>query len=162
MSDGSSLKNYVQTMRQWIGHERMFVPGVRAVIVNADGKILLQKRGDLDIWGLPGGSMELDETVLEALRREIWEETGITVKDPQPMGIYCGPIHRITYPNGDQIQCFGLAFIVRSWEGEFVADGDESKELRFFSQDEIPKTMLPTHSKTVEDYFQYKGQFFVD
>lgn len=162
MADVSSEKNYVQSIRQFVGNQRMFVPGVRAVIVNTEGKILLQKRGDLDIWGIPGGSMELDETVLEALKREIWEETGITIIDAEPMGIYCGPIHRITYPNGDQINCFGLAFIVRKWEGEPVADGDESKELRFFSQDEIPASMLPTHSKTVKDFFQYQGKFFVD
>lgn len=55
--------SYVQDIRKLVGSCRIFVPGIRAVIVNDVGEILLQQRTDNDLWGLPGGSVELDETV---------------------------------------------------------------------------------------------------
>jgi ADP-ribose pyrophosphatase YjhB (NUDIX family) len=108
---------YLKEIRKLVGAARLFVPGVRAIIIDEAGDILLQRRTDSGLWGLPGGSVELDETVFEALKREVLEKTSLTVIDAEPMGVYCGPNQKFAYPNGDKVQCFAIAFIVKKWEG---------------------------------------------
>lgn len=155
------MKSYVKRMRERIGSMRMFVPGVRAVILNDAGEVLLQRRTDMALWGLPAGSVELDETVLEALRREVAEETSLEIIEAEPMGLYCGPTQKNTYPNGDEIQCFAIAFIVRRWEGRPRADGVEGSDLRFFALSQLPEDLVPFHRETLEDYGKYEGTFLV-
>ncbi|MEN6321114.1 MAG: NUDIX domain-containing protein [Syntrophaceae bacterium] len=151
--------NYSIEIRRLVGSRRVFMPGVRAIIVNRDGEILLQHRRDNALWGLPGGSVELDETALEALRREVAEETSLEVIEVEPMGLYCGPGQKFIYPNGDQVQCFAIAFIVRKWHGSPCADGKEGVAVRFFSQLELPDNVVPVHRQTLEDYLRYDGSF---
>ena len=155
------MKSYVKRMRERIGSMRMFVPGVRAIILNDAGEVLLQRRTDMALWGLPAGSVELDETVLEALHREVAEETSLKIIEADPMGLYCGPTQKNTYPNGDEIQCFAVTFIVRRWEGEPRADGVEGSELRFFALSQLPEDLVPFHRETLVDYRSYKGRFLV-
>ena len=67
---------YVEELRALIGTRTLINPGVRAVIRDEAGAVLLQLRGDFKIWGLPAGGMELGESVQDAVRREVYEETG--------------------------------------------------------------------------------------
>ncbi|MCU0599521.1 MAG: NUDIX domain-containing protein [Desulfobacterales bacterium] len=152
---------YLQEIRKLVGAARLFVPGVRAVITDKTGDILLQRRTDSGLWGLPGGSVELDETVLEALKREILEETSLNVIDAEPMGVYCGPGQKFVYPNGDQVQCFAIAFIVTKWSGHPQADQMEGSETRFFPISYLPENLVPIHRQTIVDYTQFKGKFLL-
>jgi ADP-ribose pyrophosphatase YjhB (NUDIX family) len=151
--------SYIQTIRRLVGHQRIFVPGVRAILLNERGEILLQHRSDSDVWGLPAGVVEMDETVFEALQREVEEETSIQVLEAEPIALYSGPEHRYTYPNGDQVQCFAMSFLVTKWEGCPRVNDDESRELRFFAIDEIPAGLFSTHRVTIDDYTRYDGRF---
>ncbi|MDX9752698.1 MAG: NUDIX domain-containing protein [bacterium] len=153
--------HYIQTLRALVGPQRIFVPGVRAILRNEHGEILLQRRSDMDLWGLPGGMVELNETVLQSLRREVWEETALTVLDAEPMGLYCGPDHHLEYPNGDQMQCFAIAFLVTRWEGTPRVNDHESLDLRFFAYSSIPSNLTTTHRLTLDDYARYQGRFLV-
>jgi len=137
------------------------VPGVRAIILNQYGEVLLQRRSDNDFWGLPGGGVELHETALEALHREVHEETRIVVCSAEPMALYSGPGQRFCYPNGDEVQPFAIAFIVREWAGKPEADGIEGLELRFWSLDALPCDIVPIHARTLEDFRAYNGRFIV-
>jgi mutator protein MutT len=150
---------YLQKMRKMVGSYRLFVPGVRAVIVNRVGEILLQRRTDTSSWGLPGGAVEPDETVFEALKREVAEETALTVMHAEPMALYCGPDQKFAYPNGDRVQCFAVAFIVRKWEGQPRADGMEGSLVRFFSLLNLPKHLVSIHKQTIKDYAGYDDTF---
>jgi mutator protein MutT len=151
--------SYLKDIRKLVGSRRMFVPGVRAVIVNNAGEILLQRRTDTDMWGLPGGSVELDETAVEALKREVAEETSLSVLEAEPMALYCGPDQKFVYPNGDCVQCFALAYIVRKWEGQPRADCIEGSMVRFFSLSKLPVRLASIHKQTIQDYAGYKGKF---
>ena len=153
--------SYLQKIRKKIGSGRIFVPGVRAIIINDADEILLQRRRDNALWGLPGGAVELDETVLEALKREVKEETALKVIEAEPMGLYCGPRQKFSYPNGDEVQCFAVAFIVRRWEGRPHADGLEGSLVRFFSISELPESLVPIHEQTIEDYIRNDGTFIL-
>jgi 8-oxo-dGTP pyrophosphatase MutT (NUDIX family) len=125
-----------------VGSCRIFIPGVRAVIVNNVGEILLQQRTDTALWGLPGGSVEPDKTVFEALKREVAEETALDVIDADPMALYCGPDQKFAYPTGEKVQCFAVAFIIQKWEGQPHADGIEGSMVRFFAISKLPEKLI--------------------
>jgi ADP-ribose pyrophosphatase YjhB (NUDIX family) len=155
------MNDYIKTMRSLIGSRPMLLPGVRALIFNPQGEILLQRRTDMPRWCLSSGSVELNETAMDALKREVMEETSLVVLDAEPMGLYSGPTQKFTYLNGDEIQCFSIAFIVRRWQGEPQADGIEGSELRFFALSQLPDELVPIHTATIEDYKTYQGTFLL-
>jgi len=113
------------------------------------------------LWGLPSGSVELDETALEALAREVFEETNLEVRQAEPMALYSGPSQRFTYHNGDEIQCFSVAFIVRGWTGEPRADGVEGSEVWFWPLNALPDDLVPVHARTLDDFRDYNGNFMI-
>jgi len=152
---------YVESLRARVGSQRILVPGVRAVILNEREEVLLQRRTDVACWGLPAGSVELDETALEALKREVFEETGLEVRQAAPMALYSGPSQRFEYPNGDEIQGFAVAFIVREWAGEPRADGVEGSEVRFWPVDALPEDLVSIHARTLDDYTRHQGSFML-
>lgn len=155
------MADYVGELRKLVGTRMLYLPGVRAIIVNDKGKILLQNRTDHKSWGLPSGSCELEDTVLESLVKEVAEETSLEVVEAEPMALYSGPPQRATYPHGDKIQCFVMTFVVRKWAGEPVADGVEGSELRWFPPDSLPENTLKLHRETVDDYLGWDGKFIV-
>ena len=152
---------YLESIRSRLGSQCILLPGVRAIILNDHQEVLLQRRTDLACWGLPSGSVELDETAFDALKREVREETGIEVRCAEPMALYSGPSQRFKYPNGDEIQCFSVAFIVRDWSGEPKADGVEGSEVRFWPMDALPQDLVTIHARTLNDFRQYHGGFLL-
>jgi ADP-ribose pyrophosphatase YjhB (NUDIX family) len=148
-------------MRSLVGNRCIFVPGVRALIIDGRDRVLLQQRSDTGCWGLPGGAVELGETVLDALSREVLEETGLRVVSAEPMALYSGPRHRFSYPNGDEVQCFAVAFIVREWAGEPLADGVEGMQVRFWPRNRLPSHLAPIHVDTLADLERYQGRFLI-
>lgn len=156
------MNEYIKEIRPLVGHRRIFLPGVRAVIHDGNGNVLLQRRTDMGIWGLPAGAVEIGETVWETLVREVREETSLEVIEAEPMALYSGEKQQFSYPNGDQIQPFAMAFIVNKWRGEPKADGAEGYEVKWFPMDGIPEDMVPVHRKVIDDYVNaYRGAFFL-
>ena len=155
------MEPYFKRIRLHLGSQCILLPGVRAIILNDRQEVLLQHRTDLNCWGLPSGSVELDETALDALKREVREETGIEVHHAEPMALYSGPSQRFRYPNGDEVQGFAVAFIVRDWTGEPQADGVEGSEVRFWPIDALPVDLVAIHARTLGDFAEYCGDFIV-
>ncbi|MDD5599208.1 MAG: NUDIX hydrolase [Victivallaceae bacterium] len=151
--------SYISKIRSRMGHECVFNPGVRAVILNEKGEVLLQCRTDTGRWGLPAGGVELGETALDALKREVFEETGLQILDAEPLALYSGPEQRFKYPNGDEVQCFAVSFIVRKWSGVPRADGDEGSELCFRPLDDLPDNLVEIHVRVLDDFRRYDGRF---
>src|SRR5437773_5294482 len=71
-----------------------FRVGVSALIFNENQEVLLALRRDIDWWNLPGGGMEIGETVTETLIREVLEETGLEVAVDDLVGVYSKPQKR--------------------------------------------------------------------
>lgn len=157
---------YVSELRRLIGNRPILMPGIRAIIRNKEGAVLLQLRGDFKIWGLPAGGVEIGESVQETLKREVMEETGLTVRSARMFGLYTNPANLVTYPNGDQSQPFTVAFLVDEWSGTVTPDGEESLDLRFFPLDRLPppEQLLPAHRRVFVDLMRYleTGEFTLD
>jgi ADP-ribose pyrophosphatase YjhB (NUDIX family) len=94
------------------------VPSVNVVVTNDEGQILLIKRSDNDNWAVPGGAVDLGESVTEAAVRETKEETGIDCEITGLVGIYSDPKHVILYTsNGEARQEFSIVFTARAVGG---------------------------------------------
>lgn len=155
------MSDYIRSLRNLIGQRLIVLPEVRAIIPNAKGEVLLQRRTDMNLWGLPAGIVEPGESALEAIKREVAEETALNIVQAEPMALYSGPGQSVQYPNGDKIQCFSMAFLVSQWEGEPCADGVEGSELRFFPLSHLPENIVEVHLPTLEDYARYDGRFIL-
>ena len=83
------------------------------------------------------------------------------MRKAEPMGSYSGPTQRFRYPNGDEVQCFSVAFIVRGWTGTPRADGVEGSEVRFWPVDSLPDDLVRIHARTLDDFREYEGGFLL-
>jgi ADP-ribose pyrophosphatase YjhB (NUDIX family) len=145
---------YIESLRRMIGTERLLTPSTACLIVDADGRVLLQRRVDSGSWSCPGGMLELGETVIQCVRREVAEETGLTTRDESLFGIYSGPEYFGTYPNGDRIASLLLVFSTREFAGALRADR-ESSELRFFPSGELPAPLAGHHRAYLHDFARW-------
>ncbi|MDD1370549.1 NUDIX domain-containing protein, partial [Bacillus sp. MHSD17] len=119
--------------------------------------ILLQLRTDFNRWGIIGGALEYNEMLEEALKREVYEETGLIIKNPKLFRTYSGPDFFQIYPNGDQVHGVLVVYICREFNGELVCNQTESKELRFFPLDELPSNLPSVIERIVTDYRKKQG-----
>jgi ADP-ribose pyrophosphatase YjhB (NUDIX family) len=152
--------SYVGKLRKKIGNDKIIVAGARAIIRNQKGEVLLIRRKDTGRWGMPAGSLELGDSVTDAVKREVLEETGLRVISCRPIAIYSDPKYSVTYPNGDQVQIFAMVFIVDEWDGELVRETDETSDIGFFPLDKLPDTH-DIYIETLEDLKRFDGQFIV-
>ena len=142
-----------------IGNTKIIVPGVRALIFNHEGALLLEKQTIFGSWALPHGCIDVGESAMDALKREVKEETGLSVLHARALGVYTDPKYSVTYPNGDQVQTLSVAFVVTDWSGDLAIDGDEVAELGFFPLDRLPEPIYPIHRDTIVDYQTSDGAF---
>lgn len=153
------MRDYIRHLRSLIGNTRIIVPGVRALIFRSDGALLLERQRHFGSWALPHGCVDLGESAYDALRREVREETGVSVLEAEPFGLYTDPRYSVTYPNGDQVQTFTVAFRVGRWEGNPRPACEEVEEVGFFALDALPQPLYPIHVETIADYRAFDGKF---
>ncbi len=126
-------------------------PSVSAVIFDGRGRLLLQQRSDGGQWGLPGGSVEIGESVEQAVQREVQEEADLTVVVRRLVGIYSDPALQIVrYPDGAVWHyvnaCFECAV-----RGGTLTTCDETLDLRYFPPARLPATLLANHRVRIRD-----------
>jgi ADP-ribose pyrophosphatase YjhB (NUDIX family) len=113
------------------------VPSANMVVTNEDGEILLIRRSDNDNWALPGGAMDLGESLPDTAIRETAEETGIDVEITGLVGIFTDPRHVILYTSDGEVrQEFSVVFSARPIGGT-PTTSTESTEVRWIPVPEI-------------------------
>ncbi|MFE6969466.1 NUDIX hydrolase [Isoptericola sp. NPDC057653] len=145
----SRPESYVQRLRGVVGHDPLFLPSAACAVLDQDTagttRVLLQQRGEPGApWGLPGGALELGETVAEAAVRETREETGLVVEPRTLLGVFSGSRSH-TYPNGDVVQAVVVVFVARVVSGELTVDGVETRALGWFALDALPEPLFAPH-----------------
>lgn len=141
--------NYIQWIRSKVGHEKIILVHAGGCILNENGEVLLQRRGDCKMWGLPGGTVELGETPQTTAIREVKEETGLEVEVGDLIGIYTD--FDVVCSNGDQFQSILIAYKLSSVSGELFCDGDETLELKWFALENIPELFCKQHQDVLND-----------
>ena len=118
-------------------------------------KVLLVRRTDNQQWCLPGGFMQAGETIAEACEREVWEETGLTVRTNRFIGIYSNPNILATYDDGNKFHVVVAVCEVEILKGE-LATSEETTQANFFLQNEVEKLELADfHKEQIQDGFAF-------
>jgi 8-oxo-dGTP pyrophosphatase MutT (NUDIX family) len=132
-----AISPYIKRVREKLGKDMLLLPAVSAIIVDEQGRVLLHRASDDGKWYTIGGAMEPGEEPAAAAAREALEETGLIVEPVRVVAVQASPL--ITYPNGDQVRYVGISFLCRVVGGDLHVADDESLEVRFFAQDELPE-----------------------
>ncbi len=132
--------DYIRYLREMIGDKPAIFIAAVVLIRDHSGRLLLQRRSDDGTWGLVGGVMNLGETVEEAARREVFEETGLEVRELMLFGVFTD---EHVYPGGNQAVIVSVIYTSDDIRGEPVADGEESLELRYSALDALPAPIFP-------------------
>ncbi len=116
------------------------------------GKILLQQRADNGFWGMPGGQVELGESVEQSVMREVYEETGLEVRVERLIGIYSEPggYPFMRYPNGTIVHYVTHVFICEPIAGALRLSS-ESTNIGYFAADALPAQTLLSHRLRIAD-----------
>jgi 8-oxo-dGTP pyrophosphatase MutT (NUDIX family) len=136
-------------------------PSVSAVIRDRRGRLLLQQRSDGGQWGLPGGSVEIGESVHDAIVREVREETGLAVSVGRLVGVYSEPaLQVVRYPDGNVWHYVNLCFEC-AVQGGALTTCDETLALAWVSRTRLPATLLPNHRIRIRDAAARRPAAFV-
>jgi len=123
--------------------------GASVAVFDVDGRLLLIQRRDNACWAMPGGIVEYGETVAEAARREVWEESGVAVRIHALLGIY--ETHRHGFQTARRWQHIAfLADVVSGTPGP----SDETLAAGFFVEDEVAALPIsPGYDDPIRDAF---------
>ncbi|MFO7915512.1 MAG: NUDIX hydrolase [Candidatus Krumholzibacteriales bacterium] len=147
-----SLRENEGRKRLFCDNEKIYIyrnpiPAATGLILDEDNRILLVLRArepGKDEWGLPGGFVETDESPIYAARREVLEETGLTVDNPE--------LINVVYQNSDfyntSILIIGYRFL--EYDGDVVA-GDDAAEARFFPLNQLPELAFRSHRALIDE-----------
>lgn len=130
--------------------------GANAVIT-CRGRLLLEKRRDSDIWGLIGGGCKKNETGLQTIVRETYEELGLRIPKErfQKLAVYDNPGRIASFRDGSIWRMVIVVYGLELPEEPEMRISAESKELRFFTREEIGKIEIAvTHRDIIRDWFE--------
>ncbi len=134
-----------------MSHQPQVTPkiAVNALVFNDRGEVLLAKRTDNGLWCIPGGHMELGETLTQACLRELQEETGLEAEVVRLMGVYSDTAGSLHFAQGREWHTVRVSFLCRATGGELRLS-EETSELKYFSVAELP-SMITDHPRRVLD-----------
>lgn len=143
------MSDYIMDLRKIVGHRPLLQVGASVIVEDSLGRILLQLRSDNHCWGYAGGSVELDEVVEDAAKRELFEETGLIAEELELFGVFSGVDCHYIYPNGDEVSNVDIVYVCKKYTGTLLCQAGEVDELRFFSVAEIPENISPPIHKAL-------------
>jgi ADP-ribose pyrophosphatase YjhB (NUDIX family) len=127
------------------------VPAVTAFVQDARGRILMERRTDNGRWGLPGGTHQAGESIVQTVVREVAEETGLTVAVERMVGIYTDPRRVIAFSDGEVRQEFSMCFAAHVVSGE-LRKSSESFEVGWIAPEDLGQfDIAPTTRMRIED-----------
>ena len=153
------MTEYVRWLRRYVGRGKVPLVYASTIVTDRRGAILLQRRADFGDawWGLPGGLMELGESIAECAARETLEETGLLVSPTRLVGLYTSPDFDVTYPNGDEVQQITACFTTQTIGGELRPPSEEVHELRYFPPGALPR-MPAWYAAMVKDFLANRSE----
>ncbi len=123
--------------------------GAQAVVINDEGGVLLVRHGYRPGWHFPGGGVEWNESLSEAMARELYEETNVSLTGrAQLHGIFTNFDHF----KGDHIG----VFIVKDWvQKQKPVPNGEIREIGFFALDDLPKGTVAGVTNRIDEIFKH-------
>lgn len=132
-----STPGFILGLREKIGNDLLWLPGVTAVVLNENSHVLLVRRSDNGRWTLITGFLEPGEQPAAGAAREVLEETGISVRVNRILRVESMPPS--TYPNGDRVQSLDIAFLCEAGRATPFVNDDESIDVGWFDVGQLPE-----------------------
>ncbi len=145
---------YIMDLRKQVGHCTLIMPCACLIITDGQGRILLQRRTDDGKWGYHGGAIEVDESVEDALRREVREELNLEIDEMRLFGVYSGATYHHTYPNGDEVSCIDIVYVSGRYHGEMRLQAEEVSEVGWFTLDTLPENLSDNPRRPILDFLR--------
>ncbi|GAB3279156.1 NUDIX hydrolase [Kineosporia babensis] len=133
---------FILALREKIGHDELWLPGVTALVRDASGRVLLGQRSDNGLWTLPSGISEPGEAMAASCVREVLEETGVTIEVTGLISI--STTEPVIYSNGDRTVYVDHFFACRPTGGQAQVGDDESLAVGWFDVFSLPEPLAPS------------------
>jgi ADP-ribose pyrophosphatase YjhB (NUDIX family) len=154
----SWAESYLGQLRALAGDQStLLLVGAKGIIRDETGRVLLIRRADSGYWSIPGGAMELGESVADCAIREVFEEIGVRAGHATPFAMYTGPQYTLTNVYGHTYQLFVVGFLLTEWTGEVVPDPDEATDAGFYHPDTFPSPMGSVVHETLADLASFEA-----
>ena len=128
--------------------------GVGVALINEKSQLLLELRSDVSMWGITGGKLDVGETPVECGIREIYEETGLTLKedDLDLFGVYAKPEDGriLQYPE-NRVHLLDIVFTATIGSATKLILSSESTDMRFFATKDMPSCIVPPARRPISD-----------
>lgn len=148
--------SYIKDLRRKIGNDWVILNACAVVIANEKNQILLQKRSDNLLWGLPGGLLELEDTLASCAIREVKEETNLDIELDQFIGVFNNPFMR--WREKDYARIISFAFTGKVLGSTLKVNDKESLELKYFDYNNLPLIHSMDTLQIIEAYYHQKFQ----
>lgn len=146
------MMSYIKDIREKVGNDWIILNASAVVITNENNQILLQKRSDNHLWGLPGGLMELEDSIAECAIREVKEETNLDVVLERFIGVFSNPFMR--WREHDYAKIISYAFTGKVVGSKMKVNDHESLELKYFDYENLPQIHSIDTLEIIEAYYQ--------
>ncbi len=130
--------------------------GASIIVEDAQGRILMQQRTDDGTWSYPGGRVEIDETVEDAARREVFEECGLSVGEMRLLGVFSGAELNHIYPNGNEVCGIDIVYISSDYTGCPESFDGEARQMGFYPINALPQPISAMNQKQLDAYLQLR------
>ena len=145
------MSDYIKDLRTKTNHMPLLIPHSVVVLFNDKNEVLLEERSDDGYFDFPGGALDLKETMEDAAKRELFEETGVIADQLELFKVYSGEITHYVYFNGDEIYGVDAVYLCYKYHGELKPQVDEVKNLIFCPLEKMPDKMSKRNKQIVID-----------
>lgn len=146
---------YCEDIREMIGNSPLIIVRPSVAIINKNGEILLSRHSGT-AWGIPGGILQLHESVEDCIKRNVRDDIGLHLHSLQLFGVYSG-MELFSKPSDgeNEYHTVAIGYLCTDFEGEVTPDENQAMEAEFFHFDQLPEDIDPFIRKKL---VELKGQ----